>query len=114
MQRSGQAGERPDLLDDRVQAGHVGAERLQVERARHVEHRQQGLRVGGGQAGPRRGERVAADQGEPFVLGHLEAAAGDEPVGQVGHRAEVPLAERAEPAHRRREPLVQQRDDHLG
>jgi len=27
----------------------VGAERLQVERARHVEHRQQGLRVGGGQ-----------------------------------------------------------------
>jgi len=35
-------------------------------------------------------------------------------VGQVGHRAEVPLAKRAEPAHRRREPLVQQRDDHLG
>src|SRR6478735_10934207 len=24
-----------------------------------------------------------SDQGEPFVLGHLEAAAGDEPVGQV-------------------------------
>jgi hypothetical protein len=33
---------------------------------------------------------------------------------KVGHRAEVPLADRAEPAHRRREPLVEQRDDHLG
>jgi hypothetical protein len=33
---------------------------------------------------------------------------------KVGHRAEVPLADRDEPAHRRREPLVEQRDDHLG
>jgi hypothetical protein len=70
--------------------------------------------VGGGDAGPGGGEGVAADQREPLVLGHVEAAAVDEPVGQVGHRAEVPLADRAEPAHRRREALVEQGDDHLG
>jgi hypothetical protein len=35
-------------------------------------------------------------------------------VGQVGHRAEISLADRAEPAYRRREPLVEQRHDHLG
>jgi hypothetical protein len=91
-----------------VQAGQVGSERLQVQGARHVEGVHQGLRVGQGQAGPGGDEGVAADQGQSLVLGHLEAAAGNEPVRQVGHRAEVALAERAEPADRRREALVEQ------
>ncbi len=113
-QGRGQAGERPGLLDDRVQAGQVGPVGLQVQRARHVEHRHQAVRVGGGQAGPGGGEGVAADQGQPLVLGHLEAGVGDDPVGQVGHRAQVALADRTERADRRGETLIEQGDDQLG
>jgi hypothetical protein len=84
------------LLDDRVQAGHVGSEGLQVQGAGHVEHRHQAVRVGEGHAGPGGGERVAADQGEALVqqrddhLGQFGADPGHAlgvAVGQAHHGA---------------------------
>ncbi len=96
-----------------MQAGQVRLERLEVERSGDVEHREQLLRVGQGQGGPCRREGVAVDESEALVLGQLEAAAGKQAVREVGHRAEIGLADRAKPADPRHEALVQQGNDHL-
>ena len=107
--RRGQARIRPQPRHRRVKHAQVGRERLQVERAAHVERVEQRVAVGERERGDCGRERVRVDERERLAAGQCEVA--EDAVRQVGHRRQVGLAERAQHPHAGRLTRVQRIDE---
>ncbi len=87
----------------------VCAERLQIERTRDVHRVQQRERVRECKRPPGRRERILVEQDDGLAAGRLEVL--EQSGGEVGHRGQVGLTDRAERPDRGKPALVQPSHD---
>jgi hypothetical protein len=92
----------------------VARERLEVEGGGDVGLAQQPLGGELGQRGPAGGEGVVVDEREPFARRGDEAGLVEQSLREVGHRAKIGLAHRAEAPDGRHQAAVERVDQHLG
>ena len=102
---------RPDVADGRMEHRQIGGERLEVHGARDVERAHEPFRVRDGERRQPRRERVRVDERDALFGEELEVF--EEPGGEVCHRSEVALADRAEHVDARPFVLVQRAHDPL-
>ena len=107
--RRAMPGIRPGQGDRRVEGRGVGREGLPVERGGDRERVEQAHGVGQRERRQARAEGVVVDQRDALLGGQGHVAA--DAVGEVGQRAEIALARRAEQAHARRLAGVEGVDD---
>ena len=105
---------RPDLGDHRMENAEVAGERFEVEGSGDVGLSQQPFGGEFGQRSPAGGEGIVVDERQPFVVREGEAGLANQTVGEVGHRAKISLAHRAEAANGRNKTTVERVDQHVG